>query len=329
VRTSTATKAFVAGFAALLMAVPRAAWAGEAADVEELRREIRQLQSQVQALKTAITEAAEFDRQRAALLTRALKNVGGGSSETTSAPKSETAAPRASEPVAAAEPRAAGGGSARREATAREASPRRPVVVAPPAAPPAEAAVGTIRGKIAVPSGEPVAYVYVENVLSPPVKGQHKVIEQAGKKFVPGWAVIQRGTSIAFPNQDNIYHNVFSLSSGNQFDLGLYNSGGEPKTHTFTEAGAVDVYCNIHPQMAASVLVVPNRLFAKVKPDGSFEIPGVPTGRRKVVAWAPGSRMTADWVEVGAGTNVDINLRLDSKTPGHKNKSGQSYGSYE
>jgi plastocyanin len=119
-----------------------------------------------------------------------------------------------------------------------------------------------------------VAYVYVENVLAPAVKSQHKVIEQTGKKFMPGWAVIQRGTSIAFPNSDNIYHNVFSLSSGNSFDLGLYNSGGDAKSHTFNKPGAVDVYCNIHPQMAASVLVVPNKHFAKAKPDGSFEDKG-------------------------------------------------------
>ena len=107
--------------------------------------------------------------------------------------------------------------------------------------------------------------------------------------------MVQRGTSIAFPNKDNIYHNVFSLSSGNSFDLGLYNSGGEAKTHTFTEPGSVDVYCNIHPQMAASVLVVPNRHFAKVKPDGTFEIAGVPDraaqGRRLGAGLAPDGRL--------------------------------------
>src|SRR4029078_13124757 len=130
-----------------------------------------------------------------------------------------------------------------------------------------ENAVGTIRGKITVPSGEPVAYVYVENVLAPPVKGKHKVIEQTGKKFVPQWAVVQRGTSIAFPNMDNIYHNVFSLSSGNQFDLGLYNSGGDPKTHTFNEPGSVDVYCNIHPPIAASRLGAPYHLLAEAIAD--------------------------------------------------------------
>jgi plastocyanin len=171
--------------------------------------------------------------------------------------------------------------------------------------------------------------VYVENVLAPAVKGQRKVIEQSGKKFVPNWAVVQRGTAISFPNNDNIYHNVFSLSAGNSFDLGLYNSGGEPKAHTFTESGPVDVYCNIHPQMAASVLVVPNKYFAKVKPDGSFELPSVPTGRRKVVAWAPGSRAASEWVEVAAGGTADLNLKLESKAGGHKNKAGQAYGSYE
>ena len=320
-KTSTVMKVLVAACAASL-AVPRAAWAADSADVDELRREVRQLKAQIQALRTAITEAAEFDRQRAALLTRALKSIGSGGSSDAEPSKSEMAAPRGSEPVAESHAAA----PSRREVAGREAAPRRAPVAAPTVS---EAAVGTIRGKITVPSGEPVAYVYVENVLAPPVKGQHKVIEQTGKKFVPAWAVVQRGTSIAFPNMDNIYHNVFSLSSGNQFDLGLYNSGGDPKTHIFNEPGSVDVYCNIHPQMAASVLVVPNKLFAKVKPDGSFEIPGVPTGRRKVVAWAPGSRMTTDWVEVGASSSVDINLRLDSKAPGHKNKVGQAYGSYE
>jgi plastocyanin len=300
------------------MAVPRAAWAADASEVEELRREVRQLQSQLQALRTAVAEAAEFDRQRAALLTKALKNVGAASSEA-APPKSEAPPPRASAPPPPPPPAPVARTEARRPHTAP----------APAPTPPAENAVGTIRGKLAVPSGEPVAYVYVENVLAPAVKGQRKVIEQSGKKFVPNWAVIQRGTAIQFPNNDNIYHNVFSLSSGNSFDLGLYNSGGEAKSHTFTESGAVDVYCNIHPQMAASVLVVPNKHFAKVKGDGTYEIAGVPSGRRKIVAWAPGSRVSSEWVEVAAGSTVDLNLRLESKAPGHKNKSGQAYGSYE
>jgi len=318
VNTPTVTKALVAAFAAILMAVPRAAWAADSSEVEELRREVRQLQVQVQGLRTAIAEAAEFDRQRATLLTKALKNLGSISSES----KAEPASPRASAPAPASPPAASPPARAESTASPRRSSPSASVAAAPDVG-------GTIRGKVAIPSGEPVAYVYVENVLAPAVKGQHKVIEQAGKKFVPNWAVVQRGTAIAFPNNDNIYHNVFSLSANNAFDLGLYNSGGEAKSHTFTEPGPVDVYCNIHPQMAASVLVVPNKHFAKVKADGSFEIPGVPSGRRKIVAWAPGSKPATQWVEVAAGASADVNMQLESKAGGHKNKAGQAYGQYE
>jgi plastocyanin len=297
---------------------------GESSEVEDLRREVRQLQTQIQALRRrSRSRGVRSPARRAA--DRALKNLGTTTPSESGSSKGEPAEPRASAPAKApAAPPPPPPSSARTEASASSRRSSPPRVEASP-----EPTVGTIRGKLTVPAGEPVAYVYVENVLAPAVKGQRKVIEQAGKKFVPNWAVVQRGTSIAFPNMDNIYHNVFSLSSGNAFDLGLYNSGGEAKTHTFSEPGAVDVYCNIHPQMAASVLVVPNRHFAKVKGDGSFEIAGVPTGRRKVVAWAPGSRTAADWVEVAAGSTVDVSLRLDSKASGHKNKSGQAYGSYE
>lgn len=312
-RKLSRTKAVVAGLAVWLFALPRTGFGAET-DIEEVKRELRALQAQVQAMRAALAEAAELDRQRAAIFTRALKN-GGSVSDAPLPPRSEAPPPR---PAPVETP------------VARRAEPPPAARKAPPPAPAPEAvAVGGIRGKVSVPGGEPVAYVYVENVLAAAVKNQRVVIEQSGKRFMPGWAVIQRGTNIAFPNKDNIYHNVFSLSPGNSFDLGLYNSGGEAKSHTFTEAGSVDVYCNIHPQMQTSVLVVPNRHYAKVKADGTFELAGVPAGRRKLVAWAPGSRQTAEWVEVGAGGVADVALKLEPKSSGHKNKDGQAYGSYE
>jgi plastocyanin len=189
-------------------------------------------------------------------------------------------------------------------------------------------ATGTVRGKVTIPGDEPVAYVFVENIRGPAVPGK-VVIEQVNKQFQPTWAVVQRGKTVSFPNLDNIYHNVFSLSSGNAFDLGLYASGGEVKSHMFSEPGVVDIHCNIHPNMATSVLVVPNRYFAKVKADGTFELAGVPSGKRKIAAWAPGSKLSSDWVEVPTGANVDVNLRLESKSPGHTRKDGRPYGSYE
>ena len=134
--TPTVTKALVAACAAILMAVPRAAWAADPSEVEELRREVRQLQAQVQGLRTAIAEAAEFDRQRATLLTKALKNLGSVSSES----KAEPASPRASAPPSPPPP-APPPARAESTASARRSSPSASVAAAADVG-------GTIRGKV-------------------------------------------------------------------------------------------------------------------------------------------------------------------------------------
>jgi plastocyanin len=299
-----------------IFAVGGRALAQESGDAAEMRREIQSLKAQLAAMKAAMAEAAEFDRLRANALVRAL---GGGSP---TGPGSEAAPTKAAAPETPSSRR----GAPSRAPTPVPSAARRAAQAAPAAEAPAG---GSVRGRVDVPRGEPVAYVYVENLRGAAARGERVKIEQVNKQFVPPWAVVQRGTTIEFPNLDNIYHNVFSLSSGNTFDLGLYNSAGEAKNHSFEEPGAVDIYCNIHPQMAASVLVVPNRYFAKVKGDGSFEITGVPSGKRKVVAWAPGSRLSAEWVEVQPGGGAEVSFRLEPKAGGHKNKLGRPYGQYE
>jgi plastocyanin len=263
-------------------------------DIEELRREVRALEERLRALSAAATEVAELSMRSAAIWSRAL---GGDARAVEEVP---------SKPPAKPKPRPA---------------------PAPAAAAPRE--VGTVRGKVNVPQGEPIAYVYVENVFAPPVRGKSVTIDQRNKTFVPGWAVIRRGTTIEFPNHDNIYHNVFSHAPGNSFDLGLYNSGEKAKAHAFQSPGAVDIYCNIHPNMAASVLVVPNDLYAKVQPDGTFVINNVPSGQRKIVAWSPGTSLAAQWVELQTGAASSVELTLELKSRVHKNKAGRAYGSYE
>jgi plastocyanin len=309
-----------------------AAEGSEGGDSDDMKREIRQLRAQVQTLRAAMAEAAELDKQRLAIWNRALKSLpsAGAGEPSRSAETSRPAAEPPSLPAAKNEPPEPS------HAPSLRAAPPRMAASGPPSLGPArrhaaapDEGAGVVRGRVEVPAGEPVAYVYVENLLEPAVKGRKVVIEQKGKAFNPTWAVVQRGTVIEFPNNDNIYHNVFSNSSGNSFDLGLYNSSSEAKTHTFIEAGAVDIYCNIHPQMSSSALVVPNRFFSKVKPDGKFEITGVPAGKRKVVAWAPGSRLTAQWIDLDPGATSDLSLKLESKSASHKNKAGRAYGSYE
>ena len=264
--------------------------------IADLQRQVRALEARLQALTAAAIEVAELTTRSAAVWSRALAGAAGDAPPPSKAPPSK-------------------------------ASPKPKPSAAPRPAAPEE--VGLVRGKVAVPAGEPIAYAYVENVFAPPVRGKTVVIDQRNKTFVPGWAVVRRGTTITFPNHDNIYHNVFSHAAGNSFDLGLYNSGTSAKSHSFQSAGAADIYCNIHPNMAASVLVVPNDLFAKVQPDGTFTIKNVPAGQRKIVAWSPSSALAAQWVQLAAGSTADVELTLVPKSRVHKNKEGRAYGSYE
>jgi plastocyanin len=215
------------------------------------------------------------------------------------------------------------------------AAPAAPTV-APQAPAPAASATraaartGALRGKIAFPGGSfKDVYVYVENVKSPPAHGHTFEIAQRDKQFVPEVAVVQRGTRVVFPNYDSVFHNVFSPTARHPFDLGSYRAGDAPKSVEMTATGVIDVFCNMHSRMHASVLVVPSALYARVAPDGSFQLEGVPTGARKVVVWSPHSRPTEQTVDVGAG-GADVSFQLEVQPEAaHNNKLGQPYGSYK
>src|SRR6478735_6502272 len=88
-------------------------------------------------------------------------------------------------------------------------------------------------------------FVYVEDVRGPLAKGQFE-IQQKDKQFQPRVAVVQRGTTLTFPNYDAVFHNVFSVSPGNSFDLGTYQAGEPAKSAVMTAPGVVDIFCNLH-----------------------------------------------------------------------------------
>src|SRR5207302_9730738 len=76
-----------------------------------------------------------------------------------------------------------------------------------------------------------------------------------GKMVIPHVLAIPVGSTVDFPNDDPISHNLFSLSSNNAFDLGLYRRGAG-KSQRFDTPGLVNVYCNVHPNMSAVILVM-------------------------------------------------------------------------
>jgi plastocyanin len=111
------------------------------------------------------------------------------------------------------------------------------------------------------------------------------VIQQKDATFVPRVLPVLVGTTVSWPNMDEIYHNVFSMSQTKAFDLQLYNSDQPAKSVVFDKPGQVDVFCAIHTKMHCVVLVLENPYFALADDKGRFVIRNVPPGTYKLRAW--------------------------------------------
>jgi plastocyanin len=123
------------------------------------------------------------------------------------------------------------------------------------------------------------------NSVSPaPLKPASLEIQQLDRRFSPDLVAIPAGSTISFPNMDPIFHNIYSLSKPKSFDLGSYDKGQTRKV-TFPKSGIVEVYCHLHPNMAATIVITPNRWYARPDRSGQYRIPNVPPGRYTLVAW--------------------------------------------
>ena len=203
----------------------------------------------------------------------------------------------------------------------------------------ARAQAGSVTGQLQLTDkgGKPAsdlsdAVVYLE--AAKPVKpkpGAPTVVMMKAKAFTPHVVVVPVGGTVEFPNDDPIFHNAFSVSPENKFDLELYK---RPKTGswTFKTPGVVNVYCNIHPQMSAVVVVRDNPYYAKVAKDGTFSIEGVPAGKYTFVAWHERGGDKAVEISVPAEGAATTNVTLDGskyKRVQHKNKFGKDYSTGE
>jgi plastocyanin len=180
-----------------------------------------------------------------------------------------------------------------------------------------------------VRGGDPTqAVVYFE-----PANAQHSAkapetpfkMVTKNKEFSPHVLAVPVGSRVLFPNQDPILHNVFSVSPGNAFDLGVYRTG-PPKEKRMDHAGLVRVYCNVHQQMVAYILVLDTNYYTTPAADGTFRLSGLPKGPGKLTVW---HEQADPWtLDVTAPSEADATARLvviRPKIPAHTNKSGDSY----
>jgi plastocyanin len=171
------------------------------------------------------------------------------------------------------------------------------------------------------------AVVWLEASPATAVTPVRAEIGTSSKEFSPHVLVVPVGSTVAFPNHDPINHNVFSLSEESPFDLGLYGRG-ETREARFPRAGIVRVYCNVHAQMSAIVVVRDNPWFAQPSGDGSFALPSVPPGRYRLHAWHERAAEVVRDVEVPAAGLGGLHLELDARGyqfKPHLNKHGQPY----
>lgn len=152
------------------------------------------------------------------------------------------------------------------------------------------------------------------------------VLSQRNREFSPSVLPLLRGSTVEFPNDDTIFHNVFSLARARPFDLGIYRSG-RSKSVTFDQPGLVTVHCNIHPNMVANLLVLNNPHFTVTDRSGLFVLSGVPDGTYQLRTWnrfgASGRREIT--VAGGSLSHEDFSIREDSKAVQHRDKHGRPY----
>jgi plastocyanin len=170
---------------------------------------------------------------------------------------------------------------------------------------------GEIEGKVAGMKGPSVVYVDVIQGKTFPAPKEQPVMDQKGLAFVPHLLVVQQGTTVEFLNSDTVQHNVFWPSVNSDKKAG-HNLGtwpkGEKRSYTFDRPGVVPLLCNVHPDMAAYIVVSPTPYYAETDASGSYTIKNVPDGSYALTAWHEGAKAKSQPVNVSGTTKADFTL---------------------
>ena len=198
---------------------------------------------------------------------------------------------------------------------------------------PAHAWAGTISGTITAKGLRSPAniLVYLAKVpsVSVDITGTRFVMDQQDLTFIPHILPVLVGSTVNFPNNDKVSHNVFSLSRSKKFNLGSYKSG-ESKTVLFDKPGIVEVRCDVHAEMLAYILVMKSPFWAVTDEKGRFEIPdsksleqngikgitGLPAGKYVIKAWHKKLKTHKKSAMVPTDGRVSVQLNINRGVPG-------------
>ena len=151
-------------------------------------------------------------------------------------------------------------------------------------------------------------------VAVPPPPTSPYRMRQENSTFLPHVLAVQRGSTVEFPNADPIFHNVFSLSKPASFDLGRYPRG-ETKGVRFDKPGVVKVFCHIHSDMSAIIMVLDNPFFTTPDSQGRFQIEGLPPGTYRAVGWHERARPQVHDIRIEPGQSAAVDFRIPLTGP--------------
>jgi plastocyanin len=151
--------------------------------------------------------------------------------------------------------------------------------------------------------------VYIRDAPKTVTPRMNAEIRQRNESFVPRVVAVTVGSQVEFPNDDPIYHNVFSLSRTKTFDLGRFPKG-KTRGVRFDKPGIVKVFCQIHSHMSATVLVFDHPWFTVPDEQGTFDLASVPPGTHEITAWHERLGETTLPLRVDAGRTGTIDFVL-------------------
>jgi plastocyanin len=151
--------------------------------------------------------------------------------------------------------------------------------------------------------------IYLEGDQALPTEGVTATLKQKDRRFVEETIVVPAGSKVSFPNLDPIFHNVFSLSRAKTFDLGNY-AQNQTRTVTFPKPGIVSVFCHLHPNMSATIVVAPTRWAVKPGRDGNYRLSGVPAGEYVLVVWHKSAGFFREPVRLRAGQTLELDFEI-------------------
>jgi hypothetical protein len=185
-------------------------------------------------------------------------------------------------------------------------------------------ATGSVEGQVLLESGgsrsaNPLqVVVYLDPLdggsrVRPPAHAE--TIRRAEGHFEPEFLTIARGQRVRFSNEEGAYHQIFSSSAGNEFDVGLLKTG-EARDVALDHAGVVRVYCKLHPWESGVIFVAPTPHFQTLEPPASYTIAGVPPGDYRLATWSDEVQSAEDVITVRPRRATSVELALEHRGSG-------------